>query len=237
MQIWCYLPGRNMGVHEYRKVSDRAFPSILPEQVGMLSRNYHFKFGDDDRIADRAARIILVRPKDHFRYGYRLWADRQSGLLLKADLVDENEKAIEQYMFTQIEIGKVLDDSLLKPHTPKQDLLWHGEKPTTQKQIVKSNTWIAGEMPSGYKLTSSMQRMIPVRDMPVHHLVYSDGVATVSVFIEKRDAKSATKVMRGTSRMGAVHAFGKALGEYQVTVVGEVPAATVEMIGESVRRK
>jgi len=69
----------------------------------------------------------------------------------------------------------------------------------------------------------------------VEHLVYSDGLAAVSVFIEKTD-RPAGVGSKGPSRMGAIHAYSKVMDGEQVTVVGEVPESTVAMIGESVKR-
>ena len=78
--------------------------------------------------------------------------------------------------------------------------------------------------------------MSPMHNQPVEHHVYSDGLASVSVFIEKRPAGGKARAMQGLSRMGAVHAFGKMVDEFQITVMGEVPGETVNLIAASVTR-
>ncbi len=235
-QIWCYLPKQKMGVHEYRRVSEKTFPGIIPDQVSVLDSNYDIKLAKTDRIADRTAQRIVIQPKDGYRYGYQLWADAETGLLLKADLTDTDGAAVEQYMFTEVTVGDKINPAALAPRTPTADLVWHGEEPQHEAPVVNlASTWAVGRMPPGYSLTTSMRRVLPVRKMPIDHLVFSDGLAAVSVFIERRRNADA-EPMTGLSRMGAVHAFGTIVDEHQIMVVGEVPAATVDMMGRSVTR-
>jgi sigma-E factor negative regulatory protein RseB len=234
-QVWCYLPDRKMGVREYRKVGDVDFPSILPDSLGQLDAGYRLESGRRDRIAERTAQQVIIKPRDEFRYGYRLWADVDTGLLLKADLLGSDGEPIEQYMFTQISIGKPISAERFRSRTPKESLKWHsdGDRPLTAP--AGDATWTVATLPPGYMQTSSMTRFLPMKKIPVEHLVYSDGMSTVSVFIEKQadDADA----MEGLSRMGAVHAYGRVIDGYQVTVVGEVPAATVERMGKSLEKR
>lgn len=234
-QVWCYLPDKKMGVHEYRKAAERGFPGILPSRIDRLERNYRLSLGRSARIAGRRARLVTVQPKDAYRYGYRFWADEDTGLLLKADLIDVRGRTIEQYMFTQVRIGGPIDEARLAPRTPQVGLVWHGEKASHPPPKAAAGGWRATRLPRGYRLTRNLLRYVPLRNRPVRHLVYSDGLAAVSVFIEKRTADD-SEPMSGLSRMGAVHAFGRLVGAYQVTVVGEAPAQTVNMIGRSVQR-
>jgi sigma-E factor negative regulatory protein RseB len=234
-QVWCYLPDRKIGVHEYRKAVDASFPSLLPDDISGLEENYEISLGRKARIADRLTQLIAVVPRDGYRYGYHLWADLQTGLLLKADLIDTDGKAIEQYMFTQVKIGDPIPPDALKPRTPKGELVWHGEQVVAGGEPSPAGGWTVASVPAGYRLTTSIVRMIPMRNAPVQHLVYSDGLSTVSVFIE-RVTTDGPRHMNGLSRMGAVHAFGSVVDGHQITVVGEVPAATVDQLGRSVRR-
>ena len=97
--------------------------------------------------------------------------------------------------------------------------------------------WEVTRLPSGFRMEEHDQHPMPHAPRPVDHLVFSDGLAMVSVFIEKLDGKEAHGAWSGASRMGAVNAFGRHYEGYEVTVVGEVPAATVRQIGESLRRR
>lgn len=89
-------------------------------------------------------------------------------------------------------------------------------------------------LPAGFEQDMTRIHQIPTSIMPVEHRIYSDGLASVSVFIEKNAEKGEDNLFGG-SHMGAVNAHGRTLNGYHVTVVGEVPQATVKMIGESVR--
>jgi len=234
-EIWCYLPGRKLGVRELRKASDRSFPAFLPDTERMLQHTYSVELGPRDRIADRSARVLVVMPRDQYRYGYQLWADESTALLLKANLIDERGEPLEQYMFTHVTIGEPIAPEALAPRTPRSDLVWHGEKAADGEQAPKKGVWFVEPLPAGYRPAGDVLRRPPSKSGYVRHLVFSDGIATVSVFIERR--AGGEPPMEGLSHMGAVHAFGRVLdGDWQVTVVGEVPAATVREIAAAVRR-
>lgn len=237
-RVWCYVPDKKIGVRESRHVS---FPSILPTHIENLKSNYKFLFERHERISDRMTRVIAVKPVDDFRYGYNLWVDEQSGLILKASLLDTDDKPIEQYMFTQVSIGAEIPDEALQPMTPKKELSWfRGDEADEKNSGIKNegsehlSNWQT-QIPKGYMLSYSVLRKSPMSKRMMEHFVYSDGLAAVSLFIEK--SSKGAKPFSGANRMGAVHAFGKIVDGYQITVVGEVPAKTVGMIGDSVSRK
>jgi sigma-E factor negative regulatory protein RseB len=222
-------------VVEHRKSSEKSFPSILPHRLDQLSSYYSLGLGKGDRVANRATQLVYIKPKDAYRYGYQLWADEKTGLLLRANLINEKGRVIEQFMFTNISIGKKVRSIDLKPGYSGTKWAWHREK-ETKPDSKKEVHWNASRLPKGFSLFSLSRRIFrntPMGNMPVEHLVYSDGLAAISVFIEPRDKKGKPK-MRGATGMGAVHAFGTVINNHQITVVGEVPAATVAMIGNSI---
>jgi sigma-E factor negative regulatory protein RseB len=234
-QVWCYLPDQKLGVHEYRQVSDRSFPRLLPERISPLTTHYDITLGGRDRIAQRDVQQVMIRPRDGYRYGYDLWADSETGLLLKAVLTSAEGVAIEQYMFTHLDIGAEIEDADLEPVNASEDLVWSSPGAGQDTRRDKPTQWTVDGVPAGFELTRHVRRMSPARKQAVEHLVYSDTLAAVSVFIERRrDAQHA--VMEGISSMGAVHAFGREVDEHQVTVLGEVPGATVELIAAGVRQ-
>ena len=237
-QVWCYVPEQNIGVHEFRETSKQSFPNILPQRLSHLGENYELALGRIGRIAGRTTQQILILPLDKFRYGYALWSDKETGLLLKATLVDNDKNPIEQYMFTQVEIGINIPDSALQPLTSKENLKWFGIENLGNEPkyaIVEKPSWKVGSVPEGFKVSRQIKRRSPIRGHMMEHYVYSDGLAAVSVFIEMVGDKDHPQI-NGISRMGAVHAFGHAQDGYHITVVGEVPSATVDMIGMSVSR-
>lgn len=242
-QVWCYIPDKKVGVHEYRQVSKQGFPNLLPEALDHLVKYYNVYMGANGRIADRQAQQIMVVPKDEFRYGYDLWADKKTGLLLKAALLDQGKHPIEQYLFTNVEIGGDITESELEPVTPKDDLVWYGDAQTgdsgpsaSQTQDIAVGSWVIGRVPAGFELTRTIRRLSPMRASVVEHYVYSDGLASVSVFVEAIEKGSSIRI-NGVNKMGAVHAFGREMNGHQITVVGEVPSQTVDLIGMSVSPK
>jgi sigma-E factor negative regulatory protein RseB len=231
-EVRCYWPDKNSIVVEYRKADSKGFPAILPDHVQDLDEYYSMELGDVERITGRPAQLVIITPVDQYRYGYHLWADKDTGLLLKADLVDSAGGVLEQFMFTQISIGKKIPASALDPGMSDKDMVWYREN-DTNNEVSKKPDWEATSLPKGFRLSMHVKRHMPMRKQPVEHLVYTDGLAAVSVFIEKQD-KGAKPFMLGPSRMGALHAMGVRVDDYQITAVGEVPAQTVALIGGSV---
>lgn len=231
-EVRCYWPDKNSVVVEYRKANDKNFPAILPERLQDLDENYTMHLAQTERIAGRMTQRVIVKPKDIYRYGYHLWSDTQTGLLLKANLVDNQGKVLEQFMFTQVNIGGNIPASALAPESSGEGLTWYREEGAAKNSDSKQS-WNATRLPKGFKLSMHMTRKAPTHKKPVEHLVYTDGLAVVSVFVEKQE-KDAGLTMLGLSSMGAVHAHGIRVQDYQITTVGEVPAETVSLIGSSV---
>ncbi len=231
-EVVCYLPDQNSVVVENRKNSDKNFPGLFPKRLDRVTANYKLELGGTSRVANRMAQMVVVRPLDHYRYGYHLWADTKTGLLLKSNLVGTDGHIIEQFMFTNISIDKPISDAALKPRYNGKGMVWHRENDAAGQPAVKAH-WHATKVPPGFELTRQISRHGPMHKQEVEHLVYADGLAAVSVFVERRtkDKKSA---IEGATGMGAVHAFGRVSGDYHITVVGEVPPATVAMIANSV---
>jgi sigma-E factor negative regulatory protein RseB len=231
-EVRCYLPDENAALIEHRRADNRNFPALLPDSLTLLKGSYLIRAGKEGRVAGRKAVSVHIKPRDAYRYGYQLWADEASGLLLKASLLDERGRVVEQYMFTQVSIGKAIPESELEPQYPAKGIVW--QRADGEPLALSTGQWVAARLPAGFTLSARMMRKLPARKQPVEHLVYSDGLAVVSVFVEKVDGEAKPNVLSGLTHMGAVHAFGKVVDGHQVTVVGEAPAITVDMIGESV---
>jgi sigma-E factor negative regulatory protein RseB len=127
----------------------------------------------------------------------------------------------------------VIDAADLEPAMGVDDMAWYVGKAIDHTSVQPAKGWTVSKVPAGFVLSNRMMRTTPARGNPVEHLVYTDGLAAVSVFIEKVD-KGTRSVIVGGSAMGAVHAFGNVVSDHQIIVVGEVPAATAELIAKSV---
>ncbi len=231
-KVWCYIPDQNMVVHDYRQVTKSGFPRILPDDLDQLRQNYGFEEGEDARIADRVAIQIKVTANDAWRYGYTLWADKHSGLLLRSDLVSQGGEIVEQYLFADIEINGVITDAQLAPVSNADELRLFGNS-EPMPESFESSEWSVTELPDGYRLNNHIRRMSPMGKGEIEHFVYSDGLSSLSVFIKKTSQSQGE--MTGLSRMGAVHAYRTRIGNHLVTVMGEVPAETVKAVARGVQ--
>lgn len=235
-EVRCYLPDEKSVMVSHRNAlgKEKRFPAILPDDLSMLENNYAIELGSTERVTRRAAQVLHVKPKDHYRYGYVMWADRETGLLLKAALMDMDGKLLEQFMFTSVRIGGNIPDSALAPGiADDKDMVWHHavQRPPSSKD---RSAWIIRGAPKGFIVRLAVSRDGNGGTRPMTHLVLSDGLAAVSVFIEKTAAAGSQEAM---SHMGAVHAHQSRIGEFLVTVVGEVPAETVKTIAGGVTRQ
>jgi sigma-E factor negative regulatory protein RseB len=201
----------------------------LPENIDKLSQYYHIKQLDSDRVANIDSIVIDVQPNDNFRYGYRYWIDEKTGVLLKCDLLNEAGSVIEQMMFTSLDYMAALPETaFVKPYDEAYTLL----PLDRQRNSAEASEWTVSNLPVGFTLMQSMSREHASKDSL--HLVYSDGLASVSVFIEQDE--SGYHHLEGASSMGALNAYGSKVDDYFVTVMGEVPASTVLQIANNTRQ-
>lgn len=202
---------------------------ILPENLDKLANYYTINQLGDDRIAGHETSVLYVQPKDAYRYGYKYWLDIETRVLLKCDLLDEQGEIVEQMMYTSFSNHSEVPQSAFKmPELDGYTRQMLDSKNGTQARIG----WRATKMPQGFMLTQSTNRS--EGDTQSFHLMYSDGLASVSVFIESVD--NSAHRLAGASDMGALNAYGKQINGTQITVMGEVPPATVATIAESMER-
>ena len=203
--------------------------------VKNLDAVYQFSIERHDRIAGRQADVVKVSPHTPDRYAYRLWIDRETGLLLKSVITDEHDRVLEQEQFAEIAIGQTIPDSRFESELPGTDFVRYAndvEPDLAAAALAPDAPWGVNWLPPGFALHHDKSQRMATSNLPVRHFVYSDGLATVSVFVEKIRAEVAP--LKGFSLVGAVNAFSSVAHDHQVTVVGEVPQNTVRRIASSV---
>lgn len=210
-------------------VIESQLPAQLPGNLENLTINYEFKVLGQQRIADYDTYLVSIKPKDSYRYGYKYWIHSDSNIMLKSAVMNENGQVIEKMMFTQLYIDQVTDEMLL-PVASSDDFRSHEVGPRASAALTKvqDSNWQVRMLPHGFTMTMHQRSMTPNVS---EHMVFSDGMSSLSVFIEKK-AKS-DDVLTGYSNMGAVNAFGRYEDAFHITAVGEVPAQTVRLIGEA----
>lgn len=229
--VYCFLADNKTVMVAKRRLK-RSFPALLPTQLADIHEHYDVSLGGQERIADRDSQLIILQPKDAYRYGLRLWSDSQTGLLLKATTWNEQKEIVDQFFFSDIKIGGTFDRKQVKPMLDGKKLVRSvGE--TNELAIPIDAGWTIAATPPGFKHMMGMKRVLPGAHMPVNHVVFSDGLAAVSVFIEPVSKKT----VPGLSSQGAVHVYTRIASDHQITVLGEVPKATVMQIGDAVSFK
>ncbi len=228
-QVWLIT---NQGkVRIERRKGKRIFPALLPEQILMLKENYVIREVAEDRVAGIHVHAVLFKPKDNLRYTHKMWADSQTGLLLKAVVIDDRDRIIEQYAFTELTLGDKIDRSWMIVEPLAQSSL---KSPNVVPVLTaKTTDWQIDAIPSGFKMTQHFCYPLKNRNRPVTHLVFSDGLAGISVFIE--DLAGRENVNVGLSSQGVIQVYSRVAWNKLITVVGEVPPNTVIQVGDSVR--
>ncbi len=235
-QVWCYLGDRKVSVEN--RQGRRKFPALLPQQFSLLSENYQISKAEEVRVAGLLARVFVFQPEDNLRYTHKMWAHSDSGLLLKAAVLDERGRVIEQYAFTHLTIGGNIDRTWIIPNksvTPlraQHPVFAHLSK---TDEAASASGWQVDSLPAGFIKTMEIRRPLSGRKASVTQMAFSDGLAGISVFIEAMAGNSDAKI--GLSSLGAMQIYSKVSGDYLLTVVGEVPPRTVMQIADSVRYK
>ncbi|MDZ7749509.1 MAG: MucB/RseB C-terminal domain-containing protein [Halofilum sp. (in: g-proteobacteria)] len=206
-------------------------PPRPPRGLEQLPEPYTAAFAGEARMTGRTARIVDVRPRDRFRYGYRMWIDRATGLLLRSDMVVPGGEPVERLMFTELRPLESVSAARFEPTLEGMEYVRHGS-PEAGREALEDPRWRVSDLPAGFRAVSHRREALPPHGRALQHSVFTDGLASVSVFVEPPDAGAMP--LEGLSRMGAVHAYGVRRDDYHVTVVGEVPAATVRRIARSV---
>ena len=224
-EVWCYMP-EIKSIKVDRAQAKRFFPALIANPVQSFQDGYVIKVKGKERVAGRDCQQIHLEPKDQFRYGYRLCADMESGLLLRANMVGGHAEVIEHFGFTEIRIGQLIIRDSLKSNFSNEN--WVRQSPP----VTDASGWAVKALPPGFKKIVELKRTLANRPDPVTQLLYSDGLTAVSVFIEPR--KGEPKATARPSQQGAVSFYSRQIPNHNVVVVGEVPPIAVVQIANSV---
>lgn len=229
-EMYCYHPDAKT-VRVDKRVSGRFFPSLISGNVNTIPENYHVKLGNVERVAGFDCQWVILEPKDALRYMQKLCAELGTGLLLRARMYNDRNQMLEQFMFTQLDLNRSVAKQLLKSRF-EQLPGWQtsdSAKPAKAPDIG----WRVANLPAGFKKVAEMVRNLAGRSAPVSQMVFSDGLAHVSVFVEPMQGSAQTSGARMSDDSPIAFAM-RAVADHQVTVMGEVPVAAVQAITDSV---
>ncbi len=244
-EIVYYIPETKTLLVEKRVTQD-VFPAILDANPADLANYYNIKKAETGRVAGFECQAVALEPKDNLRYGYKLWAEKSTGLLLRAQTFNDRSEVVEQIAFTHVAIGNI-DREQVKPSFENTQG-WRVEN-AVMKPVNLSN-WSVNAVPAGFEKIRELKRLLSdtgnpaakadgtrgserPRQREVSQIVFSDGLAAISVFIEP-GTQSRTE---GSIQQGAMHIVGKRYGDFWLTIVGEVPSAAIKQVANSIEFK
>jgi sigma-E factor negative regulatory protein RseB len=235
--VW---PGSRVAVIEQSQLL-MSFPALLQAGDDHIVDFYDVRPQGSDRVAGHDANVLLVKPKDSHRYGYRLWSEKVSGLLLRADVLGERSEVLETSAFSDVVIGvKPQPESVLQPMKRLDGYRVVRAELTPTK--LEAEGWTLRDVVPGFRQVSCVRR--PMDGMsgesdgaaePVLQAIYSDGLTYVSIFIEPFNALRHTRTMLAS--VGATRTLTRRQGDWWITVVGDVPARTLKVFAKGLERR
>ena len=228
-EMYCQFPEKTVKLD--RRTTARFFPSLLSSTPAAIGANYDVKLGSTERVLGYDCRWIRLEPRDTLRFSQRVCAEAATGLVLRAKTLNAQQQVIEQYTFTDLRIGPNATRGDLKSIFEARVKRWISDARPRDETHSAQTGWTVSQPPAGFDKVTELTRPLAGRAQPVPQLVYSDGVASLSVFVEPN---SPARSDEASSENGTTSFFVRPVGEYVVTVLGEVPLSTVQQVARSV---
>ncbi|MCH9692912.1 MAG: MucB/RseB C-terminal domain-containing protein [Gammaproteobacteria bacterium] len=228
-EVHCILPDRKSVLVEEWDDQSTLF-STLPSSDIRFGNEYDVAIVREDRVAGRETLLLAIRPHDGYRYGHRLWLDTETGFPLQTQLIDEAGSAIEQVKFADIRLNHDIAPSALAPSYSTEHFTWLRQSGGHATSAIETN-WSSDELPAGFEAVSTHEESMQGGEQMVTHILFSDGLANVSVFVAPAHAKN----VEGAARVGGSNSYTTRQGNHDVTAIGGVPAITVRQIATSMQ--
>jgi sigma-E factor negative regulatory protein RseB len=239
-EVITFFPQSRVAVAEVRE-SLGIFPNLLKSSDSSIGDSYRLKALGNDRVAGFETDIFELVPSDRLRYGYRVWNEKKSGLIIQLHTLDLDGKVLEQAAFSELQLDAAVNVGKLSKagSTDGFQVL----RPDLQKTTADAQGWVLQKVVDGFKSTACYQRPVAPtaaglgkNGQTTMQWMFSDGVATVSLFAEAYDRQR--HVREGLTDMGgATHTHTRRVHDWWVTAVGEVPPATLRAFAQALERK
>ncbi len=214
---------------------EHSFIVDVPKNLDELDASYQFEVVGEEDIAMLPSYVVVIQPKDDLRYVRKIWITKAQFLPVKAVVYDLSGDVLEQVVFTEIDVSKQPQDKLMAgtDSAPQQD------STELSPDMINQLSFELKALPQGFKKVFFTRKPLHPSGQPVDHLLLSDGFALVSVYLEskKADTPVESKIPEGLHKVGAVNSLSRTLTDHQLTVLGEVPVATIKFIAEGVTLK
>ncbi|MEO7851316.1 MAG: MucB/RseB C-terminal domain-containing protein [Rubrivivax sp.] len=236
-RVFTLWPHSRIAVLEEREPQQASLRQVIEPRA---ADQYEMREQGSDHVAGREATVLLLSPSDGQRFAQRLWIDKHSGLLLRTEVLGEQQQVLESSAFSEVEIGvKPRPQSVLKPMNKLES--YRQITPTHNATQLEAEGWFLESAVAGFKMASCTRRILDPASTesaapPALQTVFSDGLTHVSVFVEPFDPQRHRQEL--TTSIGATHTLMKRKGDrWWVTVVGDVPASTLVQFYESLERR
>jgi len=237
-QVMTYLPESRVAIAE-KRASLGLFPNLLSRADLSIAQYYRLMAIGRDRVAGLGADVVQLVPRDRWRFGYRVWTEQSTGMVIKLQTLDVRQTVLEQAAFSDLELAQPLSWAKLSAMMDNTEG-YVVKRPELISTSADQQGWhFRGEVP-GFKSMSCHKRQDVGTDVDVgaFQWVFSDGLATVSLFIETFDATRHMKLQHPDDlAIGATHVLTRRLGDWWLTAVGEVPHQTLQRFAQSLERK
>jgi sigma-E factor negative regulatory protein RseB len=236
-EVSCYLPDNKLMIVE-RRSARQLFPTVMPGNLAGLAEYYVIRKGAIARVAGVSSRMVIIEPKDEFRFGHQFWIEPNSGLLLKANLIGDTGTILETFAFTELRIGGPVTKEMVEAQVERSGTAdWQVQRVSANELRTDDGQWQFRNPLPGFRRISAMKRKLRPDSPDSTQLIFSDGLAAISIFLEPlagrvREEPSAFSV-------GAVNVYKRQVADYQLIVMGDVPAAALRHFGDGIepRRK
>jgi sigma-E factor negative regulatory protein RseB len=226
-----YQPKSEKVIIDKRRLQN-GFPAVLPRISEEQRSNYQARLLGTERIGGRDAMLVTLEPHDKYRYRSKIWLDRDSGLLLKMALLNDKDEVLEQAAFNQLILVNNAGMDWFHPEVQQGKNYEISPEAKVTPSTVQDDSWVISQLPPGFRKTDQVLRTIPGKAYPVNQLVFCDGFASVSLFIEPVPQGVISRV--GSFSQGATNVVVTVNSGHQIVVMGEVPAITLTQISNAV---
>ncbi|WP_020157996.1 MucB/RseB C-terminal domain-containing protein [Methylobacter marinus] len=226
-KVSCLFKSTQQVVVDHRPVG-RSFLVDLPQNLDELSAIYDFEIVGEENVAMLPAYVVAIQPKDDFRYVRKIWIEQQQFLPLKVAVYDLSDTILEQVVFTDLQVKETLPFVEVK-FGEASGAVKHIHQ--LQSQASDKAAFVINSLPTGFQEIFFTRRPMHNSNQPVDHLLLSDGFAAVSIYMENKN----TTMQQGLQAVGAINSYSRTIDDWQLTVMGEVPAKTVKFIAEGIK--
>jgi len=232
-EMYCRFPDAKT-VRLDPRITNRFFPAILSAPAETIAASYDVKLGKSERVLGHECQWIRLEPRDEMRFAQRLCSELSTGLILRAKVLNGQRQVIEQYTFTDLRIGPQATRADLKSIFRARSRQWLTDGQPRDETANADTGWTVARAPQGFQKIAELKRTLPGRGQPVSQIVLTDGVASLSVFVE---TAAPPRTVESSSEDGTTAFYARPMGEQLVTVLGEVPLATAQLVARNVARR